>query len=166
MEPVDDPAYRQAAIDLLGVRPTASSPPSAARADADLAPSLDAKAARGQARGGRVRAFRPAGERIEQLGGDPEAAMQPFVPASTPSTSAPQRGSWLEGVVKAYVGDSIAADFYREISAFLDEGTRDLVVAVLQDSGQAEFVVSTVRAAIGADHAGRPLALWARRFGG
>ena len=27
---------------------------------------------------------------------------------------------WLEGLVKAYVGDGLAADFYREIAAFLD----------------------------------------------
>ena len=28
--------------------------------------------------------------------------------------------SWLEGLVKAYVGDGIATDFYREIAAYVD----------------------------------------------
>ena len=33
---------------------------------------------------------------------------------------------WLEGLVKAYVGDGLAADFYREIAAFLDADTRTI----------------------------------------
>ena len=31
---------------------------------------------------------------------------------------------WLEGLIKAYVGDGLAADFYVEIAAYLDAGTR------------------------------------------
>ena len=27
---------------------------------------------------------------------------------------------WYEGLIKAYVGDGLAADFYREIAAYLD----------------------------------------------
>ena len=34
---------------------------------------------------------------------------------------------WYEGLIKAYVGDGLAADFYREIAAYLDADTRDLV---------------------------------------
>ena len=33
---------------------------------------------------------------------------------------------WYEGLVKAFVGDSLARDFYREIAAYLDADTRDL----------------------------------------
>jgi len=69
--------------------------------------------------------------------------------------------------VKAYVGDGIAADFYRAIAELLDPPTRQLVLDVLADTGHAEFVTSRVRAAIDADPAvaGR-LALWARRLVG
>ena len=82
---------------------------------------------------------------------------QPLVP----------KDAWLEGLVKAYVGDGIASDFYREISAFVDPSIRDLVTQVLSDSGHAEFVVTTVRAAITSNPkvAGR-LALWGRRLVG
>ncbi len=74
---------------------------------------------------------------------------------------------WLEGLVKAYVGDGLAADFYREIAAFLDHGTRDLVIASLDNSGQSEFVVDRVRAAIAEDpRVGGRLALWGRRLMG
>jgi hypothetical protein len=65
------------------------------------------------------------------------------------------------------VGDGLAADFYREIAAFLPEPDRTLVEEVLADTGHADFAVREVRAAIAADRkvAGR-LALWARRLVG
>ena len=47
---------------------------------------------------------------------------------------------WFESLVKAYVGDGLANDFYREIAAFLDADTRDLVVASLDSGGQAAQV--------------------------
>jgi tRNA-(MS[2]IO[6]A)-hydroxylase (MiaE)-like len=69
--------------------------------------------------------------------------------------------------VKAYVGDGIAEDFYREVSAYLDASSRALVLAVLEDTGHSAFAVDRVRAAIEADPrlAGR-LALWGRRLVG
>ena len=61
----------------------------------------------------------------------------------------------------------MAADFYREIAAYLDAATRDLVIASLEDTGQADFVVDRIRGAIAAQPAlaGR-LALWGRRLMG
>jgi hypothetical protein len=69
--------------------------------------------------------------------------------------------------VKAYVGDGLAADFYREIAAYLDSATRDLVITSLEDSGQADFVVDRIRQAIAATPSiGGRLALWGRRLMG
>ena len=64
-------------------------------------------------------------------------------------------------------GNGFAADFYREVAAFVDADIRALVHRVLADEGHADFVVEKVRAAIAADPrvAGR-LALWGRRGGG
>ncbi len=72
---------------------------------------------------------------------------------------------WLESLVKAYVGDSIATDFYREIGAVLDGETAALVLEVCSELGQTSVVVEEVRRAIEADprRAGR-LALWGRRL--
>ena len=69
--------------------------------------------------------------------------------------------------MKAYVGDGIGTDFYREIAVFLAADDRALVTEVCSDLGQSEFVVETVRAAIATDPsvAGR-LALWGRRLVG
>jgi hypothetical protein len=74
---------------------------------------------------------------------------------------------WFEGLIKAYVGDGLANDFYREIAAYLDADSRDLIVASLADSGHAAFAVDRVRAAIAADpRLGGRLALWGRRLMG
>jgi hypothetical protein len=99
---------------------------------------------------------------------DPEEAMSPFVEAIDGFHELTPAAGWLEGLIKAYVGDGLAADFYREVAAFVtDAAARGLVLEVLADTGQAEFAVAKVRGAIEADPAvsGR-LALWARRLVG
>ena len=73
--------------------------------------------------------------------------------------------SWLESLVKAHVGDGLAADFYREIAEWLDPVTRDLVVDVLADTGHSSFAVREVRSACQADpRLTGALALWGRRL--
>lgn len=111
--------------------------------------------------------FRLLRERLCDLGVDPEAAMAPFVGPLDAFHDITAPSDWLEGLMKAYVGDGIATDFYREVSAYVDAGTRALVLEVLADTGHAAFAVDRVRAAIRAEPAvsGR-LALWGRRLVG
>jgi tRNA-(MS[2]IO[6]A)-hydroxylase (MiaE)-like len=105
--------------------------------------------------------------RIEELGTEPGLVMQPFVAPVDAFHARTAPADWLEGLVKAYVGDGIAADFYRKIAQVLDPPAKDLVQEVLADAGHSEFVISRVREAIEADPrvAGR-LGLWARRLVG
>ena len=93
--------------------------------------------------------------------------MAPFKVSYAEFHSHTTPSDWLEGLVKAYVGDGIGIDFYREISRYVDVSTRELVETVCEDLGHSAFVVDTVRAAIDADPrvAGR-LALWGRRLVG
>jgi hypothetical protein len=113
---------------------------------------------------GRVAALQT---RIAELGTDPYVAMAPFREAIDRFHEHTKPADWFESLVKAYVGDGLADDFYREIAAFLDPETRDLVVASLDDTGHAEFVVDRVRAAIAANpRLGGRLALWGRRLMG
>jgi hypothetical protein len=93
--------------------------------------------------------------------------MAPFVEALDEFHEMTKPSDWYEGLIKAYVGDGLAADFYREIATVLDAETRDFVLDVLADTGHSAFAVERVRAAIEADPsiAGR-LALWARRLVG
>ena len=135
--------------------------------DAALAPSLADKAALGGMAVAEFGHFRLLAEHLSALGAQPEAAMLPFAPALDAFHARTAPSDWLEGLVKAYVGDGIAADFYRAVAQLVDPQTRDLVLRVLGDTGHAEFVIARVRAAIDADpQIGGRLALWARRLVG
>ena len=61
--------------------------------------------------------------------------MAPFQPGIDAFHAHTAPADWFEGLIKAYVGDGLAADFYREIAAYLDADTRDLIVASLDDAG-------------------------------
>jgi len=135
--------------------------------DAALAASLPDKADLAAMAVAQFGHFKLLRSRISELGSDPQQAMAPFVEAIDAFHARTAPSTWLEGLVKAYVGDGIAADFYRLIAQLLDQRTRSLVETVLADSGRAEFAIARVREAIAADPAvaGR-LALWARRLVG
>ncbi len=106
-------------------------------------------------------------DRLSDLGADPFASMEPFHAPVDAFHAHTAPSDWLESLIKAYVGDGLAADFYREIATYLDPETRDLILATLDDTGQSQFAVDRVRKAIEANPkiAGR-LALWARRLMG
>ncbi|HEY2834036.1 MAG TPA: ferritin-like fold-containing protein [Sporichthyaceae bacterium] len=135
--------------------------------DATLAPSMQDKAELARMAVAEFNHFVLLRARLADLGVDPGAAMAPFVAPLTEFHQRTAAGNWLEGLVKAFVGDGLAADFYREIAAQLDEETRDLVLNVLDDTGHSSFAVDRVRAAIAADpRVAGPLALWGRRLVG
>jgi ferritin-like protein len=165
---VDDPAYREAVVDLLGVLAyTELVAFERLAADASLAPSIADEAALALMAVAEIRHFTRLAERLAELGADPASAMQPFAEPILEFHAQTAPGDWLESLVKAYVGDGIATDFYREVAEIVDPETRDLVLEVCSDTGHANFAVATVRAAIEQDPriAGR-LALWGRRLVG
>jgi hypothetical protein len=135
--------------------------------DAALAVELADKAALAQMAVAEFGSFQLVRRRLEELHADPWAVMAPFVAAVDAFHARTAPADWLESLIKAYVGDGIAADFYRTVATLLDAPTQALVLEVLADTGHAEFVIERVRAAIAADPkvAGR-LALWARRLVG
>jgi hypothetical protein len=163
-----DTATRAAVVELLGVLAYGEITAFERLAeDAKMAPSLDDKAALAAMAVAEFHHFERLREHITALGVDPADAMEPFVTPLDEFHRHTAPADWLEGLVKAYVGDGIAADFYREVAVHLDPASRALVEEVLADTGHADFVVETVRAAIDHDPrvAGR-LALWGRRLMG
>jgi hypothetical protein len=135
--------------------------------DAALAPTLADRAALAGMAVAEFGHFRLLCDQLLALGAQPDEAMLPFAPALDAFHARTAPADWLEGLVKAYVGDGIAADFYRTVAELVDPQTRELVLRVLADTGHAEFVIARVRAAIAADpHLGGRLALWARRLVG
>jgi hypothetical protein len=164
----DDPDYRLAVVDLLGV--IAYGELSAFERlvdDAGLAPTLrDKVEMAGMATLEFAHVIR-LHDRIRALGADPFDAMAPFESAIDQFHAHTAPSDWYEGLIKAYVGDGLAADFYREIAAYLDADTRDVIIASLEDTGQADFAVRHIRGAIERDpKLGGRLALWARRLMG
>ena len=165
---VPSPPPTEAVIDLLGVLAYGELTAFDRLAeDARMAPTLAGRAALARMAAAEVGHFDRLAARLTELGADPQAAMEPFIPALDSFHDSTMPSTWLEGLVKAYVGDGIAADFYREVAEFVDVSTRELVLEVLDDTGHAAFAVREVRAAIEADPvvAGR-LALWGRRLVG
>jgi len=155
-------------LDLLGLLAYASLTAFFRLADdAALALSLSDKTALAEMAVAEFGHFQLLRQRIEQMSADPTEAMRPFVAAIDAFHARTAPSDWLESLVKAYVGDGIAADFYRTVAQVLDTDTRDLVLLVLADTGHSDFVIARVREATEADPrvAGR-LALWARRLVG
>jgi hypothetical protein len=135
--------------------------------DATSAPSLADKAELGAMAVAEFGHFTKLRDHLAAMGLVPEQAMLPFVDPLDAFHARTAPADWLEGLVKAYVGDGMAADFYRAAAQVLDQPVTTLVAEVLADTGHAAFVTSRVRAALADDPVvkGR-LALWARRLVG
>lgn len=164
----DDPSYRLAVVDLLGgLAYSELTAFERLTEDATGAPTLEDKVALAAMAAAEFGHFERLRQRLVELDADPFAAMEPFHTPVDAFHEHTAPSDWFESLIKAYVGDGLAADFYREIAAYLDVDTRDLILTTLDDTGQSEFVVDRVRRAIEANPkiAGR-LALWARRLMG
>lgn len=133
--------------------------------DAREAPTLAGRAALSAMAAAEIGHYRLLEEHLRGLGVSVEDAMVPFVEPvdAYHATTAPR--SWLESLVKAYVGDGLAADFYREIAGWLPGATGTLVQQVLADTGHSAFAEREVRAACAANRQVHDrLALWGRRL--
>jgi hypothetical protein len=136
-------------------------------ADARLAPDLHRRAVLSEMAASEIGNYRRLAERLAELGVDPEAAMAPYAEALLAYHDQTEPRDWLEALTKAYVGDSIADDFFREVAAFLGERDRDLVLDVLHDSRYQEFAAGEITVAIESDDKVRSrLSMWARRLVG
>lgn len=165
---LEDRQYRDAVVDLLGAIAYGEiSAFERLAEDAKLAPTLEDKVAIASMAAAEFGHVSMLLDRLTELGADPFAAMAPFREPIDLFHAHTAPADWYESLIKAYVGDGLAADFYREVAAYLDARTRDLVVAALADSGHSQFVIDRVRSAIAAEpRLGGRLALWGRRLMG
>ena len=119
------PDYRAAVVDLLGVLGLGELTAFERLAtDAEMAPTMADKAALAAMAVAEFHHFERLRTRLAELGADPDDAMAPFREPLDAFHEHTTPADWLEGLVKAYVGDGIAADFYREVAAYLDQETR------------------------------------------
>ncbi len=136
--------------------------------DAQLAPSVADKVALATMANAEFGHFKQLRDHLLARGVDPVEAMEPFVEPLDHFHDSTEPSDWYEGLIKAYVGDGMATDFYREVSTYVkDDETRALIQAVLADTGQASFAVARVKEIIRDEPSvGGRLALWARRLVG
>lgn len=136
-------------------------------ADARLAPDLDRRAVLSEMAAVEIAGYRRLATRLGELGVAPGEAMAPFEGALRDYHDSTEPKDWLEALTKAYVGDAIADDFFREVAGYLAEPDRRLVLDVLHDSRYDEFAMREIRAAIEADpKVANRLSMYARRLVG
>ncbi|MBA2695367.1 MAG: ferritin-like fold-containing protein [Ornithinimicrobium sp.] len=167
-EPVGEATYQQAVVDVLGALAYAELAGSLQlAADARDAPALDVRLTVARIGAQAWDSYTLIESRLVELGSEPEQAMAPFAAAIDGFHERSRPRDLLEVLVKAYVGDGIARDFYREVSRRVDPQTRELMERVLADHGQDDVLAATIGDALDhrADRAGR-LALWGRRLVG
>lgn len=135
--------------------------------DARLAPDLHRRAVLSEMAAVEIGNYRRLADRLTELGADPQDAMRPYVGALDDYHDSTEPKDWLEALTKAYVGDSIADDFFRELAAFLAPADGELVRQVLHQSQYHEFACTEIQAAIEADpKVANRLSMWARRLVG
>ena len=102
---------------------------------------------------------------LEKRGVDVLPAMTRYAPALENYHRLTMPSTWLEALVKTYVGDALAADLYLALAGSLPDEVGDVVRAVLAETGHSQFVVAEVRSAVNSSGRQRSrLALWARRL--
>jgi hypothetical protein len=133
--------------------------------EARMAPDLRGRIAMASMAAAEMGHYELLRDALENRGVDVVRAMSKYTVAldryhrlTTPST-------WLEALVKTYVGDALAADLYLEIADGLPGEVADVVRATLSETGHSQFVVAEVRAAVTSSAKQRSrLALWSRRL--
>jgi len=162
------PDSDQAVVDLLGMLGYAELLAfDRMAADARLAPDLRRRAVLSEMAGLEITSYRRITARLIDRGVDPPEAMAPFRPALDAYHAQTEPNDWLEALTKAYVGDSIADDFVREVARFLGPTDRRLVLDVLHDSDYAQYAAGEIRGALADDPSrANRLSMWARRLVG
>ena len=148
-----DAEYRAGAVDLLGILAYGALTAFERLAeDAGGAPSLADRVQMSTLAARQMDHFERVRDFLARFDVDVLTAMRPFHAPFDAFHAYTKPKDWLEGLVKAYVGDGFAADFYREVAAFVDADTRNLVHEVLADEGHEAYVDRT---GAGRDRRGR-----------
>ncbi|WP_431967863.1 ferritin-like fold-containing protein [Nocardia sp. bgisy134] len=133
--------------------------------EAKLSPTLRGKVAVAKMASAEMDHFKTLEAALAERGIEVFDAMAPFVRALDAYHASTDPSTWLESMVKFYVGDGIAADFYSEIAGALSPDVAAVVRDVLAETSHSEFVVEEVRRAVSVSRSQRDrLTLWGRRL--
>ncbi|PKV80078.1 ferritin-like fold-containing protein [Nocardia fluminea] len=133
--------------------------------EAKQAPSLRGRIGVAKMAAAELAHFETLEAALTERGADAEAAMARYQGALDSYHASTDPSTWLESMVKFYVADGLAADFYTEIAGALPAEVSDVVRDVLAETGHSQFVVDEVRSAVAASRSERDrLTLWGRRL--
>lgn len=133
--------------------------------EAKMAPDLQGRIAMATMAAAQVRHYEVLRDTMESKGIDVVTAMEPYVKSLENYHALTVPHTWLEALVKTYIGDSLAADFYGEVVSALPGESVSVLKSVLGTTGHSEFVIASVREAVDASPQQRNrLTLWGRRL--
>ncbi len=133
--------------------------------EARMAPNLRGRINMASMAAAEMQHYEVLRDALERRGVDVVPAMTKYASALENYHRLTMPSTWLEALVKTYVADALAADFYLEIATALPAEIADVVRAVLSETGHSQFVVAEVQAAVTASEKQRHrLALWSRRL--
>jgi 1,2-phenylacetyl-CoA epoxidase catalytic subunit len=135
--------------------------------EARMAPDLRGRISMASMAAAEMQHYELLRDALDKRGVDVVSAMSKYVSALENYHRLTMPSTWLEALVKTYVGDALAADLYLEIADGLPDEIAGVVRAALAETGHSQFVVAQVRAAVTSSGKQRSrLALWSRRLFG
>ena len=133
--------------------------------EARMAPNLSGRINMARMAASEMRHYELLHTTLESRGVDVLAAITGYAPALENYHRLTMPSTWLEALVKTYVGDAMAADLYLAIANSLPDDVAGVVREVLGETVHSQFVVAEVRAAVTSSGRQRSrLALWSRRL--
>ncbi|WP_104172183.1 ferritin-like domain-containing protein [Arthrobacter sp. Y81] len=164
--PADTARYNRFVADLFGMMAYGElSAFERFSADARYSPNLHDRAVLGRIAVVEFRHYELVSSRLASMNIDAEDAMLPFQAAVDYFHSRTRPGDWFESLMKAYVIDTVSADFYRAISQYVDAATRELIEQIQDSEETTEVLRERLKSALADDpRLASRLALWGRRL--
>jgi len=133
--------------------------------DARYSPTLHDRAVLGRIAVIEFQHYEIVSAKLAAMGVDVEDAMLPFQAAVDHFHERTRPADWYESLMKAYVVDTVSADFYHMVARYVDAETRD-VIEQIQSSEEATAVLrERLKGALADDpRLASRLALWGRRL--
>lgn len=130
-----------------------------------MAPTTADRVALLRMTGSEINHFQVLAEQVTAAGRDVADAVDQHVDVFNRYHKVTDPSTWLEVLVKMYIGDGMSADFFAEMVDHLPEEVRDTFGEVMADTSSSEWACEQVRAAVTGDPAvAAPLTLWGRRL--
>ncbi|MGO4229562.1 ferritin-like fold-containing protein [Arthrobacter sp. YAF34] len=164
--PGDPARYNSFLTDLLGVMAYGElSAFERLSSDARYSPTLHDRAVLGRIAVVEFQHYELVRARLEGMGVDAEVAMLRFQPSVDHFHERTRPADWYESLMKAYVIDTLYADYYRAVARYVDAGTRELIGQIQSAEEATAVLQERLKAALADDpRLASRLALWARRL--